>query len=167
MANTPRPEADGMDSEVLKQQDQLLRSGSSSSEQPRPPRVSPPTSSKRHNLNLSPNSTTHSKAAQAKYIPHEPVKGAVKAVEPAPQARKQRQEKPNAKRQDSPEVSIQPQMSIAEAVALKSASVGKSSRETVKYINVPFYDAPSHLSAKAYQMIDKYQNGHSQNTTGK
>ncbi len=84
-----------MDSEVLKQQDALLRPGSTRPGPPTPPlqlRITPPSAQRtmpapghRHrNLNFSPNSTSFSKVSSAKYIPREPVKGAVKAVPPDP-----------------------------------------------------------------------------------
>ena len=187
MANTPRPAADGMDSEILRQQD--LKNAS---QQPKHLRISPPSSSRHRNLNASPSSTSFSKVSGAVYIPREPVKGAVKAVTQNPTASATLRispskvgttpEKLNSKflsqttnyREQSllktkPGLSedrisftnpIKPQMTVAEAVGSKPSVTGVATntrKELVKSIQVPFYNVPGHLSAKTYQTMDKYQ----------
>ena len=187
MANTPRPAADGMDSEVLRQQD--LKNAS---QQPKHLRISPPSNSRHRNLNASPSSTSFSKVSGAVYIPREPVKGAVKAVTQTPAAstklrissskvgttsdklnstfpghttnyRKENRlkTKPGLSEDrisfDNP---IKPQMTVTEAVGSKPSVTGvatNTKKELIKSIQVPFYNAPGHLSAKTYQTMEKYQ----------
>lgn len=178
MANTPRPAADGMDSEVLRQQD--LKNAT---QQPKHLRISPPSSSRHRNLNASPSSTSFSKVSGAVYIPHEPVKGAVKAtLRTNPSKLGTKTDKLNTKvlsqttnyREQSllkakPGLSedrisfdnpIKPQMTVSEAVGSKPSTTGvvtNARKELVKSIQVPFYNAPGHLSAKTYQTMEKYQ----------
>ena len=186
MANTPRPAADGMDSEVLRQQD--LKNAS---QQARHLRISPPSSSRHRNLNASPSSTSFSKVSGAVYIPHEPVKGAVKAVTVTPAPPPVRSSpnksaiptnKPTSRLlsqlasnsesnllKAKPGLSedrisfdypVKPEMSISEAVSSRSSVTGVATntrKELIKSIQVPFYNAPGHLSSKTYQTMEKYQ----------
>ena len=187
MANTPRPAADGMDSEILRQQD--LKNAS---QQPKHLRISPPSSNRHRNLNASPSSTSFSKVSGAVYIPREPVKGAVKAVTQNPAASATLRISPNKVGTTSDKLNskflsqttsyheqsllktkpglsedrisfanpIKPQMTVVEAVGSKPSVTGVATntrKELVKSIQVPFYNAPGHLSAKTYQTMEKYQ----------
>ena len=192
MANTPRPAADGMDSEILLQQD--LRNAS---RQPKHLRISPPSGNRHRNLNTSPSSKCYSKVSAATYIPHEPVKGAVKAVTQTPVSFRPGTTKwgPSVNkmspdigrfqdtRLDKPSInfspdkgepadiglslnritfehSIKPQMTVTEAVGSKTSDfeiTTNKNKQVVKSIQVPFYNAPGHLSARTYQTMDKYE----------
>ena len=156
----PRPQGDGMDSETLKIQELIPSSG---------PTL---TGRRHHNLAFSPKTTTIAKNSKPIFVPYEPVKGAVKPITDIPASSFSTNKSPPQSMRKSPDrktktilngpnTDVSCQKNINSEISSKvqkekfPVTPEKMGKDVVMTIKVPFYNAPSHLSHGAYQMMQK------------
>lgn len=152
-----------MDSETLKKQDSV-------------PSRTVQTIGRHHNLASSPKTATYAKIQKPQFIPHEPVKGAVKPLinqissndlkgqlSNGPHLSSNQRVKTSPSHPKTLETS-QPSTrersdysTKGNVLSFPSSNMSPKGEQTTRTIKVPIYNAPGHLSHNSYLMMQKQQ----------